>query len=284
MAIRHVYLDRARDWARGEDVVRALVLTGSQARADGSTDEFSDLDLQVITAEIKRFTDDDGWLDALGDVWIRFPLRKDAPYRLVWFRGGIKADFQFIDPRQVELMPPLSDEYQRGYQVIVDKDGLFRALPPSPHIFPQPPPPSAEDLQTAINEFWFEAIHVAQFIRRREFWVVKQRDWTMKTNLLRLLEWHARELGAETVNTWLLGRRIGTWADAESLAAISRIWAGWRAGELWDALIIQLELFGRLSRELARTLNYHYEAETFGEIERYIRRLRREDKAPPFTE
>ena len=284
MANRHAYLDRARDWARGESAVRALVLTGSQARADGSSDEFSDLDLQVITADIKRYIAEDSWLDALGDVWIRFPLREDAPYRLVWFRGGIKVDFQFVEPRQIELMPPLSDEYQRGYRVIVDKDGLLRDLPPSPRVFPQPPPPTAEDLQAAMNEFWFEAIHVAQFIRRREFWVVKYRDWTMKSNLLRLLEWHAREFGAGSVNTWLLGRRIGAWTDAESLAAIGKIWAGWRAADLWDALLIQLELFGRLSRELARALNYHHEAETYKEIERYIRRLRREDEAAPFTD
>ena len=84
----------------------------------------------------------------------------------------------------------LSDEYRRGYHVALDKDGLYPQLPPSPRIFPQPSAPSPEQVAACLNEFWFEAIHVAQFIRRREFWVVKFRDWTMKTMLLQVLEWH----------------------------------------------------------------------------------------------
>ena len=82
-------------------------------------------------------------------------------------------------------------------------------------------------LAETINEFWFEAIHVAQFIRRREFWVVKHRDWTMKCNLLRLLEWHAHSTSKDPINTWQLGRRITLWADEESTGALTRIWGGW---------------------------------------------------------
>jgi len=80
----------------------------------------------------------------------------------------------------------------------------------------QPPPPTVAALLETINEFWFEAIHVAQFIRRREFWVVKHRDWTVKGNLLRILEWHAHCTRKEPANTWRLGRRISSWADNEA--------------------------------------------------------------------
>ena len=84
-------------WARHNDNIRALVVTGSLARHDGTSDHFSDLDLQVITPDVKRFTVNDKWLNELGEVWIRFPLNRDLPYRLVWFRGGTKVDFQFLD-------------------------------------------------------------------------------------------------------------------------------------------------------------------------------------------
>ena len=78
-------------------------------------------------------------------------------------------------------MDPLPAEYMRGYHILLDKDSLLRDLPPSPRRFPQAPRPTAATVAETINEFWFEAIHVAQFIRRREFWVVKYRDWTMNT-------------------------------------------------------------------------------------------------------
>lgn len=279
--IEHPYLEPIVNWARSEDAIRAVVITGSLARFDGSTDEFSDLDAQIITTDIGRYTADDSWLDDLGEVWIRFPLYEDQPYRLVWFAGGVKVDFQFITVESVRAIAragQLSDEYLRGYWVALDKDGLYRDLPPSPRVFPQPPPPSREQLQALINEFWFEAIHVAQFIRRREFWVVKFRDWTMKSNLLQLLEWQARAARGGDVNTWLLGKRMCDWTDDATFAAVSAIWSRWDAGELWRSLLTQIALFRRLSRELADALKYDIAADTsHDDIENYIRQLRDED-------
>ena len=277
LSIAHPKLESIRQWARQEEAIRALIVTGSLARDDGTSDEFSDLDVQIITPDVKRYTIDDSWLDGLGEVWIRFPLCQDLPYRLVWFNGGIKVDFQFLDVDHIRAAD-LSDEYKRGYHILMDKDDIFRDLPPSPHIFPQPPSPTHAEVQAAINEFWFEAIHVAQFIRRREFWVVKHRDWTMKTNLLRMLEWHARLTQKEPVNTWLLGRRISSWADDETKVAIEGIWGGWDAAELWGAFFVQLKLFRRLSRDVSAALQCDYRADTVRDIEAYIGRLWREDR------
>jgi len=282
MAIRHPYLDKVIRWARGEAAVRAVVITGSQARADGSVDDYSDLDAQIITRDTEALTRDDSWLDSLGEVWIRFPLRQDAPYRLVWFAGGYKVDFQFVHVDEILAMREsgeLSDEYQRGYQVALDKDGLYANLPPSPRVFPPQALPSETELAAAINEFWFEAIHVAQFIRRREFWVAKHRDWTMKADLLRLLEWHARATGTGDVNTWLLGKRIMQWADGETADAIRQIWPRWAAAEMWTALLVQLELFQSLSRELHAALGINYSEAQHRRIEQYIRQLYAEDEA-----
>lgn len=281
MRIRHPYLDRIIQWAGGVDAIRAVVVTGSLARADGSVDEYSDLDAQIITRDVERLTRDDSWLDSLGEVWIRFPLHQQAPYCLVWFAGGVKVDFQFIPIDNIQALREsgeLSDEYQRGYYVALDKDGLYADMPPSPRVFPTPAPPSQTEVETAINEFWFEAIHVAQFIRRREFWVAKYRDWTMKEDLLRLMEWHARATGDKAVNTWLLGKRVKHWADDDTVAAIERIWSRWDAAEMWRALLVQLELFRRLSRELLAALGVDYSEAKYLRIEEYIRQLYAEDK------
>lgn len=280
MEIHHPYLDKIIQWARDEDVVRAVVITGSLARADGSADEFSDLDAQIITRDIEALTRDDSWLDALGEVWIRFPLQQEAPFRLVWFAGGCKVDFQFVRLDEILAMRAsgeLSDEYQRGYQVALDKDGLYADLPLSPRVFPSPAPPSQGEIEAVINEFWFEAIHVAQFIRRREFWVAKFRDWTMKEDLLRLIEWHARATGKGDLNTWLLGKRILQWTDAETAEAIERIWPRWDASEMWRALLVQLALFRRLARELQAALGVEYSEAKYLRIEQYIRQLYAED-------
>jgi len=132
---QHSMLSQVLDWARQEERIRALVLTGSLARGDGSTDQWSDLDAQIIARDYASYIADDSWLDGLGEVWIRFPLSQDLPYKLVWFAGGAKVDFQFLRVDTIHEMicsGALSDEYLRGYIVALDKDGLFRDLPPSP--------------------------------------------------------------------------------------------------------------------------------------------------------
>ena len=279
MTDHHSYLDKVINWAATEDAIRALLITGSRARGDGSVDAYSDLDLEIITSDIRRYSADDSWLDQLGEVWIRFPLEVAAPYRLVWFAGGIKVDFQFVSVDRIKSLiqrDELSDEYKRGYLVALDKDGLYEDMPPSPRVFPTPRPPSPEEIRATVNEFWFEAIHVAQYIRRREFWVVKHRDWTMKLMLLRMLEWHARAVADTDVNTWIIGKRIGDWTDPESRTAIEKIWTGWGAAESWPGFLIQLDLFRRLTHELTRALGY--DGASHREIEAYIRKLYREDE------
>ncbi len=273
---QHSLLPKVLDWARQEELIRALVITGSLARGDGSTDQWSDLDAQIIARDYASYIADDAWLDGLGEVWIRFPRHQDAPYKLVWFAGGLKVDFQFLGVGAIQELirgGHLSDEYLRGYVVALDKDGLFRALPPSPRIFPQPDPPSEQRVTAIVNEFYFEAIHVAQFIRRREFWVVKFRDWTMKCALLQMLEWHARATSAQPVNTWLLGKRIREWTGEETYAALTGIWSDWETAALWGSLLRQIELFGHVSRELSAALAYNLDFIPQDQIETYIRAL-----------
>lgn len=273
-------LSKVVDWARQEDAIRAVVVTGSLARGDGSTDPWSDVDVQIISRDYASYIADDTWLDGLGDVWIRFPIYQDLPYKLVWFAGGVKVDFQFVEVvaiREMISSGALSDEYLRGYVVAIDKDDLFRELPPSPQIFPGADPPSAEQVEAVINEFYFEAIHVAQFIRRREFWVVKFRDWTMKCDLLQMLEWHAGASSDRPLNTWLLGKRIREWTDGETYAAIEEIWSGWDVAALWRSLLRQIKLFRRIAGELSDALGYPQDSAVLDQIEAYIRALRASD-------
>ena len=276
---QHPFLDRVIVWAEAQEFVRAVVVTGSLARDDGSVDAWSDLDAQIIAVDIAPFIRDDSWLDSLGEVWIRFPLHEPAPYRLVIFAGGLKVDFQFASVSDIQRMirsGRLSDEYQRGYCVALDKDGLYAQLPPSPRMPPQPAPPSPQQIQAAANEFFFEAIQVAQQIRRREYWVVKHRDWTMKCLLLRMLEWHAYATASdEPINAFTIGKRIRHWSA--HYAELGGLFCGWDAPALWQSLLRQVDLFMRTRAELERALGQKQADDAQGKMVAHIRRLRAED-------
>lgn len=84
-------------WAQESPIVSALILTGSLARADGTADEWSDLDVEVISSEPPLLLSSEDWLGAFGSVRITMRLNGDEhhpwPTRLVIYASGVRADF-----------------------------------------------------------------------------------------------------------------------------------------------------------------------------------------------
>jgi aminoglycoside 6-adenylyltransferase len=180
------------EWAQRDDNVLALITTGSTARADGRRDEFSDLDVELVTRDPQQLLDDDAWFEAFGEVWVTMRFDElDYPTRLVVYEGGSKVDFTVAGVRRLEEMTERLDPlYERGYRVLVDKASLAGGLPPASGALRPHATPVQSEFDAVIEEFWFEVTHLPGYLARGELWVVKFRDWTMKEDLLKMLEWH----------------------------------------------------------------------------------------------
>ena len=59
-------------WARGNDQVRAAVLTSSRANPERETDFLSDYDIELYVADLESFRRDDEWLSAFGPIMVRW--------------------------------------------------------------------------------------------------------------------------------------------------------------------------------------------------------------------
>ena len=137
------FLDRVVAWAERQPDVRALVLTGSRARPGGPVDDASDYDLEVFTSDRAKYETDE-WMDELGAVWVYLPTTRsdDSRYltRLVVFAGATKVDFSFAPPDVLADMAAagtLSPLYERGYRMLLDREGLAARLP-EPSLRPPP--------------------------------------------------------------------------------------------------------------------------------------------------
>jgi aminoglycoside 6-adenylyltransferase len=62
-------------WARGNDRVRAAVLTSSRANPERETDCLSDYDIELYVADLEPFRENDMWLSAFGPIMVRWPLK-----------------------------------------------------------------------------------------------------------------------------------------------------------------------------------------------------------------
>ena len=268
-------IERLMAWAEAEDNIRALIQTGSIARQDGSADRLSDRDIEIIAGDREPLLADDAWFHDIGPVMVALRLENGDFFdtRLVFFEGGRKIDFTVADRSRLDVMigtNRLDDLYERGYRVLLDKDGLAAALPPAIGSSPRRPLPTPAEFAATVNEFWFEVAHMPMYLMRGELWVVKFRDWTMKEMLLRMLEWHALATRGPETDTWYIGTKLRRWTDAETWDEIHEVFARFDRADSWRGLVATMTLFTRLTRETAAALGLSYPVRAEQSVTSYV--------------
>lgn len=271
-------LPRIVKWAERRQDIRAVVLTGSRARDDGSVDDDSDYDIELFTSQLERYETDSTWMAEIAPVWVYLPLSlpTDDRYRmrLVVFEGGQKVDFGFAPTIVLDEMVAgkrLNELYERGHRVVLDKDRKASLPRPSGVARVRHLPTEAE-FRALSNEFWFEAYHIPKLLQRNDLWVVKMRDWTMKRMLLQMIEWHAITTHGLTHDVWHIGTRMEQWASPEVWTRLTDAFGRFGHADSWRALFATLALFRDLSKETAAFLGFAYPDAVDAAISGYINR------------
>lgn len=272
---------RIVNWAAKEKAIRALILCGSHARTVRPADEWADLDFEIFVTEARPFRSDVGWIEDFGPVWTHLELKDGAAdVFLILYEGPRKVDFHVFPTAALEKAvadQTLHSAYVRGYEIVLDKDGLAVQLPPPLAEPPTHARPAPADFSFQVRAFWYGAVYVAWQIRRRNLWVVKFRDWTMKEHLLRMIEWHTQAANNWRVDTWNDGHFLTDWASPEVVDSLHNVFGRFDAGDSWKALLATMELFGRLARQTATRLDVPYPDSLERKVAAYVRSLHEQD-------
>jgi aminoglycoside 6-adenylyltransferase len=254
-------------WAKTDPGTRAAIVIGSRARTDHPADEWSDLDIIVITSDPQRYLATTDWLEDVGNPWLTFVEQTPGggPERRVMFGGGLDVDFALIPAEQGQqivsagIPPDLADIIRRGVRVVVDKDGLAAQLLQMPFDIPLPPPPTQAEFLEVVNDFWYHTVWTAKHLRRGELWWAKSCcDDHEKFRLRRMMEWHARATKGPSYDTWMRGRFLEEWADPRAVQELKRTFAHYDAEDIWRALLATMDLFRWVAIETAERLGYPY--------------------------
>jgi aminoglycoside 6-adenylyltransferase len=260
------------EWARGDPNVIALILTGSRSRME-LVDEFSDLDIEVVAQNIEALTRDTLWLERFGPVMVRLNLSTPdgSATRLVFYKGGHKVDFTLCDQRRVDRMKDGLDVlYDRGFSVLLDKTGVTEGLPPPSFSLAHATPPTQEQFHHVVNEFLFEAAHIPRYLLRQELWVAKTRDWTMKQDLLKMLEWKAATSAEGYPGPLYIGTYMRSWVDQRTWQDLASVFGPFDRNGSWNALLRTIELFRRIAKQVAEQASLGYPDETDSTVTEYI--------------
>jgi len=270
-----LFLDQITAWAEKRKDVLAAVLTGSGGRGGRTMDEFSDLDIELFTSAPHLYSGL-AWLDQFGQVMVCLPFDDDEQgymTRLVFFEDGLKVDFQVRPAEHLDELvrePKPDDTWGRGFRFLVDKCGVGVTLAST--LIPRQPNArvTEEAFNATVNEFWFEAAHIPRYLLRDELWVVKFRDWTMKCDLLTMIEWHARVARGDDLDVWYIGTKMKSWAGDGVWEDLNLAFGRFDCADSWRALLGTMDLFDRLTREVANAHGFT-RPDTADRVSAYVR-------------
>jgi len=263
-----VVLERLVAWAEASESIRALVLTSSRARADGSADELSDYDLIVAVRNPLEMTRDDEWVSAYAQPLARWGDQHELYGMKTYFHGvvypdGVKVDYTLWPAEllaRVSLESALPEDLDVGYRVLLDKDGVTSSWPAPAYRAHVPSRPSREEYDALVDEFWWDTTYVAKSLWRGEVFFAKfMLDYDTKfVALRRFLEWRI-----ELDHDWSLrpgshGRGLERLLTAELWADLASTFVGTGIEENWEALFRTTALFRRVALEVGDALGYPY--------------------------
>jgi len=272
-------LEQIINWANSKEEIRALILSGSLA-GKGRTDELSDYDIAAFGSDLD-FIQDDNWLHEIQNYWVcihdQFQfLNHDIPTRLTIFDGYFKVDFSFypiVLLHSLATVETLPDDYNIGYQILLDKDGILTKMPgPSFKGFIVQKPDEGIFMQN-VNEFWFECYHVAKHLFRNDLWTAKLRDIATKELLRQMLEWQASSERDWKFSPKNYGKEMKSWLNENSWKALHGCFGKFDQRDSWLALNNTIELFRKAATGTANHLKYEYNEGLDRSVSQFVREL-----------
>lgn len=264
-------------WAERIAEIRAILVVGSQARQIKPADEYSDLDISLyVTRNHAQETEFYlQWMRNFAPVWMILEEHHDETKSwLILYQGGIKVDFS-VTPIST-LQPLIDDQYlwddqQRGYNILLDKDGIVAQLPtPTPFApLPYTPPTQAQFIQR-VEGYFYGAVYLAKQIKRSNLWKAKWADQIQQRMLLEMLEWHAHATHDSPVDTYYRGDFMRDWVSEATWRELHDVFAHFEAADSRKSLIASVRLFTRLTEETAAKLGYDYPRRVMTEVIDYI--------------
>lgn len=280
MKIRDEKLRKIIDWANGNEDIRAVILTSSLVNPLAPVDDFSDLDVELIFEDNQAYIADRKWLNLFGKPISMIEEDESCfngihAMKMVLYEDTVKVDFKlyrkssFLQEIQYEELP---EDWDIGYKILLDKDGITQNMKPPTHLVSIIKKPDEKDFTKLITDFWWDCAYVAKCLARGDIFYAK----FMSENIIRteylvpLLEWHIANQHNWDITTNKHGRLFKKYLSQDLWSKTEQTFSGSNIEENWKALFSMTDIVGELGKNLAESLNYPYPSEIENNIRAYL--------------
>lgn len=265
------------DWANSRPDVHALVLTSTRAVPGAALDCLSDYDVIVAVDDITPYFESRAWLEAFGHVLVLYrdpilqrypdsllddPVDRRFGYVTQFEDQGLKIDFSIMTAGLMRRIAgsPLDEEWDAGYRILLDKDGLLEGIAPPTHHGYIPKPPTLAEYLEEIELFFHELTYMAKYLWRGD--LIPARSMHEEA----VIGWHvSRQIAwqIEIAHGWELrlkahGRQLQKLAPPDTWAGLTALYGPPDTAAMWDVLYRTIGLYARLARANGAALGFDY--------------------------
>lgn len=268
--------------AQQDERIRAVVLNGSRANPNVEKDMFQDFDIVYVVNNMASFTSNHSWVDMFGDrIMMQMPEGKVTPppenkghfVYLMQFIDGNRLDLTLIPKEKLDLFLP----FDSLSVLLMDKDQLIGELPPPSERDYYILRPSEQEFADVCNEFWWICLNISKGLWREEItYTMFMYEQINRNVLMQMIDWY---IGVKTnflVSAGKLGKYYPNYLDEGDWEKYRKTYScGKDVERIWQALFTMCDLFTKLSKHVAHTLDFAFEQKDVTNVMMYMRRIRK---------
>ena len=249
--------------AENDDRIRAVMLNGSRVNPNAPRDIFQDFDIAYFVTDIDSFTGDHTWIERFGEIMIlQMPEAMIDPPPMN--DGHFAYLMQFMDGNRIDLtLFPLAKLHEFESEslsvMLLDKDGLFKALPAPSDSDYLPKPPTAKAFSDCCNEFWWVSPYIAKGLWRQEIIYAKYiLDNSAREQLMKMLNWHIGIKTQFTEGPGKFGKHLKQHLEPMHWAMLEKTYSDASYENTWETLHTMCDLFRIIAMGVAKHFGFEY--------------------------
>jgi len=261
--------------AKADEDIRAVLMTGSRANPDCPTDIYQDFDIVYIVKDVKPYWDNMAWIESKfgmpsliqkPESMQLIPPDADGNYAyLMIFPDGNRIDLQ--------ITADLYEDDGEPAIVLLDKDGNMPKIEIKQDFW-YVQKPEHKSFSDCCNEFHWCLNNVAKGIARDELSYAMEQFHLVRDMLIQMLKWYVGVNNNFSISVGKKGKYFKKLLPAEIYGSFTKTYSDANYEHMWKAAFEMLYLFGKVARNVAEQLMFHYdEAEEKG-IENYMKQVK----------
>lgn len=271
-------LVKISDFGIAAEDVFFLGLIGSSTNDDRVSDQYSDIDLILVTSDPMKYYREDAWLRSIDEVW--FTFTESAPDINYWerrciFKDGLDVDFVIVDAEKLRTdsrqFPVLNEICRKSLRVVLDKNQTKQYVDRLIVEEKAYALPTQDEFANVVHDFYFHYLWSMKKCLRGEYWVALQCvNGYLKNKTLTMIEWYERSIHGTDYDTFYNGRFLEKWVEISIREDIKHIFSRYDKNEIIKAIIANKDFFTKIATRTAEMNSFDFPNKQVAKLSEWI--------------